>query len=195
MKLLPRFFNSPGFYNLIQWILAPIGSLEIRGKLFEFSKNVNGRILDIGCGTGKYAGVFLDKEYSGVDIDEAYLDHARKKYPRGKFFQVSSIKLPFEDSYFNFVFSVSTFHHLTDEEVAISIAEMRRVCRPGGLMVVIDNIYPTGWNFLGYALFKLDRGRNQRTFQKMSYLMGRHGFSGAPFFGFPYEYSVFQASK
>ena len=49
------------------------------------------RLLDIGCGTGYYAEVFLEQggtDYTGVDITEELFDRLRKKYPNFVFREI-----------------------------------------------------------------------------------------------------------
>src|SRR5689334_7476565 len=40
------------------------------------------RVLDVGCGPGTNAAYFAHAEYTGIDMNDAYLEHARRKFGR-----------------------------------------------------------------------------------------------------------------
>mgnify|MGYP001581602026 CR=1 FL=1 len=199
MKQLEKFFNNPIVYNLIQRILAFAGSKTVYkkiGELIDAKPEVS--VLDVGCGTGKYTEIFKASNYVGVDINDDYLNYARQQYPFGRFINMDSTKLSFADNSFKFVFSVSTFHHLSDDQAGRTAEEMKRVCAAGGTVYIIDNVFPSKINFIGYILFKLDRGRFQRSFSKMDELLSRLGFSVVDRGlknSFPYRYTVFAYNK
>ncbi len=199
MKPLEKFFNNPVVYNAIQRILAFAGSKAVYKKIGEYmDAGLGNSVLDVGCGTGKYTQIFEKADYVGVDISNDYLNYARTKYPFGKFLNMDSTKLSFPDDSFKYVFSASTFHHLSDDQAERTAEEMKRVCKSGGTVYVIDNVFPSKVNFIGYLLFKLDRGNYQRNFREMEQLLARQGFfvtdqklKGS----FPYRYTVFRYQK
>jgi SAM-dependent methyltransferase len=101
----------------------------------------SGSILDVGCGTGALALRLAGEGYevSGVDASLGMLRECVKK----GFSRVShaeSGKMPFAPGSFDLVMSVAAFHHLgSRENVAAAAAEMFRVCRPGGKILIWDN--------------------------------------------------------
>lgn len=109
--------------------------------------------LDVGCGDGGTAGVWLTNRvarYIGVDISETALETARK---RG--LEVHSIadasELPFEDRSFDVAVCIEVLEHLFEPQRAL--AEIRRILRPGGrLIVTVPNV--AHWrNRIDLALF------------------------------------------
>jgi ubiquinone/menaquinone biosynthesis C-methylase UbiE len=91
--------------------------------------DLEGRILDVGCGTGIISRMYPAKDITGMDISEGML-----RYHPGKCLKGSADDIPFEDSSFDAVIGRSILHHLSDAEKALR--EMRRVLKPGGKLVL-----------------------------------------------------------
>jgi len=95
---------------------------------------VNGRLLDIGGGTGRVASAI--KEYVDeiviADVSFGMLAHS----PRTDFQPVcgTSESLPFADDFFERVIMVDALHHVIDH--AHTAREMFRVLKPGGVLVI-----------------------------------------------------------
>lgn len=103
------------------------------------SLTVEGRVLDVGCGTGRLLSS-LPSRYDrvGVDISAAMLDKARAQGL--DVVQAGGDELPFPDSSFDLVTTFAVLHHLIDPaRVRRTLAEMTRVLRPGGAMLVWDH--------------------------------------------------------
>jgi ubiquinone/menaquinone biosynthesis C-methylase UbiE len=99
-------------------------------------------VLDVGCGTGSLARRLtgLGYEVTGVDPSEGMLDVLRARTPQVRAVHGSGTELPFEPDSFDVVLSVATFHHIAEPAaVRATLAEMTRVSRPGGRIVVWDH--------------------------------------------------------
>ena len=99
--------------------------------------------LDVACGPGLLACAFarVVRHAVGVDITPAMLDQARKTQQEQGLTNVSwhsadVLSLPYPDHHFSIVVSRFVFHHLLDPLAALR--EMKRVCKPGGRVVVAD---------------------------------------------------------
>ena len=92
------------------------------------------RILDLGCGKGRFALPLARRgaEVVGVDLSQAMLAHAGG-IDRGR---ASARRLPFADATFDALFAVEVLEHVG--AVGPVLAEARRVLRPGGRLVVVD---------------------------------------------------------
>jgi len=103
-----------------------------------------GRVLDVGCGTAailprleRWSAGF--ESYTGLDLAPEMLRMARAKAgdaPRVGFVAGSADALPFRAASFDTAVSASAMHYWEAPEAAL--AEMRRVLRPGGRLLLLD---------------------------------------------------------
>lgn len=96
------------------------------------------RALDAACGTGRHAAhlVELGCDVVGVDRSAAMLAVARAKLPDVRFEEADLASLPFADSSFDLAIVSLALCHLAD--VAPAVAELSRVIRPEGSLVITD---------------------------------------------------------
>jgi ubiquinone/menaquinone biosynthesis C-methylase UbiE len=103
------------------------------------------RALDSGTGSGALAFALAPhvREVVGVDIVPELLDQARKRaerFPNVSFVEGDSTKLPFDYGSFDLTGTLRTLHHIPRPELAV--AELVRVTRPRGRVLVVDQIAP-----------------------------------------------------
>jgi SAM-dependent methyltransferase len=103
------------------------------------------RVLDVACGPGIVACALAAhaSQVSGVDLTPAMIAEARRRQaalgPANLDWRVGDASaLPFADEAFDVVVTRYSFHHL--QRPSAALAEMKRVCRAGGRIVVIDAI-------------------------------------------------------
>jgi ubiquinone/menaquinone biosynthesis C-methylase UbiE len=92
--------------------------------------------LDAGCGDGRYLEALaaeLPPRRAGVDISERILETARARVD-SDLRQASLEALPFADGEFDLVLSTQVIEHVPDADAAV--AELARVLRPGGTLVL-----------------------------------------------------------
>lgn len=148
----------PWIYNSVQFIF---GSPEFK-KVVEFALNQysNQDVLELGSGTGAFSPQGF-RNLTVTDVNQDYLNAIEVSCNK---VLASAAKLPFENSSFNLVFAVGLYHHLSDEDYALSMQEIKRVLRPGGRFLNIDNVPPTqSRRFIAGLVRKLDRGMFVRT--------------------------------
>jgi ubiquinone/menaquinone biosynthesis C-methylase UbiE len=97
------------------------------------------RWLDIGCGTGVFTRLVLDTckptAVSGVDPAATQINYARmRRAERVDFHVADAVALPFLNEAFDIVASALVINFVPDRRRAL--AEMRRVCRPGGVVAL-----------------------------------------------------------
>ncbi|MCX8095698.1 MAG: methyltransferase domain-containing protein [Caldisericia bacterium] len=138
MSEKPIFDDIANYYD--KWFETPLGR-----KIFESEKRAienliekgEGKLaLDLGIGTGLFTQILRDKGYKviGIDISEEMLKIAKL---RG--FEVIkhdfNEPLPFENNYFDLVFSMTSIEFLKDPRKLFN--ETRRVLKENGLFLLI----------------------------------------------------------
>ncbi len=96
-------------------------------------------LIDLGCGSGRLAsalGQQMKIEYSGIDVIRALLKYAKKKSPENyKFILNRTLGIPLPDASADMATAFSVFTHLLHHESYIYLEHMKRVVRPGGLVI------------------------------------------------------------
>lgn len=94
-------------------------------------------ILDFGCGCGRFARMFKGHPgyIAGCDIDKRHIEWCSLalKQMDAKLSTVLP-PIPFSDSEFEAVISISIFTHLNESSQDLFLKELARVCRPDGLL-------------------------------------------------------------
>jgi ubiquinone/menaquinone biosynthesis C-methylase UbiE len=117
-------------------------------RLFErYHLSPDARIADIGCGTGeiisRLAAEYPSAEMVGVDILESSVEFARSRHralePPVTFLQGDAFALQLPSNHFDLVIC----RHLTQciPEPEKVLAELRRICKPGGWVHVLSEDY------------------------------------------------------
>jgi SAM-dependent methyltransferase len=101
------------------------------------------QVLDTACGPGIVACAAAPHaaRVTGIDLTPAMIEQARLRQTAMGLSNLDwrvgdATRLPFEAMSFDVVVTRYSFHHLLDPGAALS--EMKRVCRPGGRLVVAD---------------------------------------------------------
>jgi ubiquinone/menaquinone biosynthesis C-methylase UbiE len=105
------------------------------------------RLIDIGCGTGRFLD-FVKQAWPrlpaiGLDLSEPYLRHARqhlKHWSRINLVVAKAEAIPAPDNSFDAVTSIFMLHELPPEIRQGMIAEAARVLKPGGRLVLVDSL-------------------------------------------------------
>ena len=95
---------------------------------------INGPILDLGCGEGRFARELRSRGENvvGVDASPAMIDLAREADPDGDYRVADAAALPLEDGAFQLVVAFMSLQDIDDPERAI--AEASRVLQPAGAL-------------------------------------------------------------
>lgn len=110
------------------------------------------RVLDLGCGTGVLAVQLARKgcQVTGVDISPPMLAQAVQRVRQASLDgqvmlrELGAVNLDtaFEDGSYDAVVSTLVFSELSDDEIVYTLAECRRILRPGGQLLIADEIRP-----------------------------------------------------
>jgi SAM-dependent methyltransferase len=97
-----------------------------------------GCVIDIGCGVGSEIAYLAGRNWNavGVDLSEPALDLARRQHPGISLVRTDVLALPFPASTFDLALDRGCFHYLSAVRRADYAAEVRRVLRPGGRLLL-----------------------------------------------------------
>lgn len=120
------------------------------------------RVLDLGCGPGAFADMFVDDEYVGVDLNRRYIDWARQ-HKKGAFIVSDARTIDLPDQRFDEILVFGMLHHLSDEDVRAVLREMSRLLAPGGKALVIEDIPALHkLNVIGHLIHNVENGEHIR---------------------------------
>ncbi len=116
-------------------------------------------LLDVGCGTGRIVKYFCDKGYKAIGCDNynEALKAARKINKKNSIVKASAIKLPFKNTSFDMIISISVIEHLTSKDAEKFIKEANRVLKSGGFIFLVTPNFATpirllqGKKWFGYS--------------------------------------------
>ena len=102
-------------------------------------------VLDVGCGTGSLLDPLRRRGYRplGLDVRPEGLASVRARDPDAWLVQAEADHLPLRDGSVDAVVALDVLEHVDDRAV---LAEVARVLRPGGLLVVSVPAYPWLWS-------------------------------------------------
>lgn len=159
-------------------ILAPVMTLGQEGRYRKMAIRLlalkgGENVLDIGCGTGILTRQIAQR-LSNADACAVGLDAAPKmitvaqRHARGlphlRFDVGVAETLTYGDASFDCAVSTFFFHHIDADLKRRSLAELLRVLKPGGKLIIVDVDVPSNWfgrlcAWSGYWLFKQEEIR------------------------------------
>lgn len=104
---------------------------------FDFYKSIiNGKkVIDLGCGAGRDATVFVENgfDYTGIDASDGMLKVASERVPKGKFQQMDFSKTIFKEGEFDGFWAAASFLHIPKKDVGAVLQEAKRIIKNGGV--------------------------------------------------------------
>ncbi len=146
----PLLFNRvAAFFEhyLMRWLIEE----------YDISLNKK-RVLDIGCGTGRWCEFFAQygADPIGVDLFPKLLSDNKKHFPSVKFSSMSATSLAFKKNSIDFVNAAIVLEIIPNSEKMIAIAEIVRVLRPGGIVFILEPIASNGYQEGASSLLRSD---------------------------------------
>ena len=143
-----KVIRTPRCYDWLVRVLTLGGEGTFRRQTLDLADLQPGEtVLDIGSGTGTLLieaakRIGPSGSVHGIEPSSEMVAHARRKAAAqgvaASFAEGSADRLPFPGASFDLVFCTMVLHHLPAPMQAATIAEMRRVLRPGGRLVIVD---------------------------------------------------------
>jgi SAM-dependent methyltransferase len=131
-------------------------------KIYKHRNFMCGNLLDFGCGSKPYEGIFEVQKYTGLDIESSVHDHKNENidvFYDGK-------KIPFKDEYFDSIFSSEVLEHIFNIDEILK--ELNRVLKKDGHILItlpfIWNEHEEPYDFSRYTSFGI------------VFLLKNHGF-------------------
>ncbi len=144
--------SAPRRYDLGMWLLT-FGSLERAYDRLASRIHDGQRVLDLGCGTGaltlRAAG--RGARVSAIDVNAQMLEIAGQRAQAAglaekiDFREMGIAELGADASAsYDVVMSGLCFSELSEDEIHYALKQIRRILRPGGLLLIADEVKPTG---------------------------------------------------
>jgi SAM-dependent methyltransferase len=118
-------------------------------------------VLDFGCGCGRVMrrwSTVSGPSFFGSDYNANLVNWCRENLPFAQF-EVNDLSppLPFRDGQFDLVYALSVFTHLTEPLQHAWMSELRRVIRPGGILMFTTRGDTWAWKLSGDERARYDR--------------------------------------
>ena len=110
----------------------------VKEFLDYFIENVNGKVLDAGCGHGRDAKYLSEHglEVTGIDLSEKLLEIARNNAPKALFYNEDMMNSSFKDNSYDGLWACGSFLHIPGEHSKQTLNEFCRVLKKNGLMFI-----------------------------------------------------------
>lgn len=116
-------------------LVADFMQRERCNYLRSLVKNIQGKVLIIGCGSQDDMSIVNDEcEGVGIDISEETVKKSKERYPRFEYFVADATNLPFPENSFDYVICSEVIEHIPEDEKALS--EVKRVLKNNGIFIV-----------------------------------------------------------
>jgi ubiquinone/menaquinone biosynthesis C-methylase UbiE len=127
------------FIVKLQELIYTIGASKRIQIMSEYTDvRPNDTILDIGGNTGKITEAYSNncKEVVVLEPKRNVIEYGRSHRPNIKFIEGETENIPLPDAYFDKVAASASFHHFSDQDIALE--EMRRVLKPDGKIIILE---------------------------------------------------------
>ena len=194
-KILHRILENPFVFQLQQKVCNNYDA--VFDEFSDYLKIKNQSIIEIGCSTANCASEIVDMNndyYVGVDLDQNYIERAKKNAPLGNFFKMDARKLSFGNSQFDIAVFNGVIHHMDDELILSCLSEVQRVLKENGKILISEPVFSRG--ILSTILLKLDRGNFIRKQEEYKNLFSQFSIERERYFRFSaHKFCSFVLSK
>jgi SAM-dependent methyltransferase len=133
------------------------------------------RSLDLGCGPGAFADLFVGNDYVGADLNPRYIDYA-KAHKKGRFLLADARKVDLPDGSFDQILVFGLLHHLSDDDVRAVLREAKRLLVPSGRVLAIEDIPAVSrMNLIGHLIHNVENGEYIRPAEEYRRLYSEFG--------------------
>lgn len=159
MSLVDTIAGHPAVYNLLQDLA---GRRAIQRRVQPWLDRIEGRVLDVGGGTGRYAHRLRpDVRYVCLDLEAQKLRYLRRTIVGSNGLVAEAAALPFAANSFDAALLIGVTHHLSADALRAVIQEIQRVLVPSGRLIMLDAVAAPE-RLTSRALWSWDRGNHPR---------------------------------
>ncbi len=113
--------------------------LVLWNEIKKFQSLLQGKkILEVGCGPGRDAELFIKNglDVTGIDLSESFISIASKNVPGARFIAMDVLELDFPKSSFDGVWSCASLIHLKKDDLSIALKNIHSVLKDEGILFV-----------------------------------------------------------
>jgi len=139
-KVRKRYDRISKVYDIFE---QPMEMMALKKWREEIAKDLKGKVLEVGVGTGKNIPYYPDDiEVTAIDFSEKMLAKATRKAnelnKKVKLIHMDAQNMDFPDNIFDTIFTTCVFCSVPDPVKGLE--EIRRVCKPDGKIIMIEHV-------------------------------------------------------
>ncbi|OLS01962.1 class I SAM-dependent methyltransferase [Tissierella creatinophila] len=143
-KIRKRYDRVSKVYDLFE---KPMEVMSLKKWRLEVTKDLKGKVLEVGVGTGKNIPYYPDNlDIIAIDFSDKMLSRAREKAKKinkkVELIQMDAQNMDFPDNTFDMIFTTCVFCSVPDPIKGLK--EIRRVCKPDGKIIMIEHVRSEG---------------------------------------------------
>ena len=162
MRLTEALLERTWVYRLWQ---APFAAQKFTPVLAHNDLTQVCHVLDVGCGPGTNSEQFSHTRYLGIDINERYIQAARRRYGLDFIAADACTYRAAPGDSFDFILVNSFLHHLAAEDVVELLSHLRTLLVDDGSIHILEPVLPSAGS-IAYLLARADRGKFVRRLEE-----------------------------
>jgi SAM-dependent methyltransferase len=120
------------------------------------------RVLDVACGPGTNTGYFTQSDYTGIDLNERYIQHARHRHKRHFVAADARSYTGVPGEQFDFILVNSFLHHLNTPDINHLLSHLGTLLSQDGHIHILELVLPSEKGSIARLLARWDRGKFAR---------------------------------
>jgi len=150
-----------------------------------YPANKDAKILDIGCGTGKFLYTLKQEgysDYTGIDLSQENVDFVKKHITPNCFYTDAVSYLKDKDDHFDFIIMNEVLEHIPIDEIIPTLAQIHKSLKKGGYIIaMVPNMEnPICGAYTRYSDFTHTIGYTQNSLQQAFFMSGYEKVSVLP---------------